>query len=107
MLFTKLFGFYPFTKPNIANPICKLFVEEEYCTFLAKFEHIKQCSENYKGLFNRMVCFVPKEIINLDEIKNHPWLIEDDKDNCLLIVDEKKRNIGVTLEKNKKMCENK
>ena len=30
MLFTLLFGFYPFTKPNIAIPIYKLFVEEEY-----------------------------------------------------------------------------
>ena len=65
-----------------------------------------------------MVCFDPKERINLDQIKNNPWLIEDDKDNYLLnheifekkfhrrkrIVDEKKRNIGVTLEKDKKMC---
>ena len=118
MLFTLLFGFYPFAKPNIADPIYKLFLEEEYCTFWAKFEQTTQCSENFKDLFNRMVCFDPKERINLDQIKNHPWLIEDDKDNYLLnheifekefhrrkrIVDEKKRNIGVTLEKDKKMC---
>ena len=105
MLFTLLFGFYPFAKPNIADSIYKLFIEEEYCTFWAKFEQTTQCSENFKDLFNRMVCFDPKERINLDQIKNHPWLIEDDKDNCFLnreifekefhrrkrIVDEKKK----------------
>jgi serine/threonine protein kinase len=84
---------------------------------LGEIEHTTQFSENFKDLFNRMVCFEPKEKINLDEIKNHPWLTEDDKDNCLLnheifekefyrrkrIVDErKKRNIGDIL---KKMCE--
>jgi serine/threonine protein kinase len=84
MLFTLLFGFYPFAKPNISKPISKLFIEEEYCTFWAKFENTTQCSENFKDLFKQWFVLILKKKINLDEIKNHPWLTEDDKDNCLL-----------------------
>ena len=89
MLFTLLFGFYPFSKPNIADTVYKLLVEEEYCTFWAKFEHITECSENFKALFNRMVCFDPKERINIEEIKIHPWLIEEDNQSSYFLTHER------------------
>ena len=106
MLFILVIGFYPFSKPILADPSYRLFMEEEYFLFWDKYEHFK-CSENFKALFNRMVCFDPDNRIGIDEIKNHPWLNEIEENSIILdneilekefserksIIDDKKEEI--------------
>ena len=81
VLFVLVMGFYPFDKPNITDS-----------SFWKKCEQKKALSNNnsnnnnnnnilgvsqeFKDLFEKMVCPKPDDRISLSQIKKHPWLLE-------------------------------
>ena len=83
ILFILVMGFYPFDKPNITDSRYKLISKKDYAGFWKKIEQKMSTVSSYTGvshefkdLFEKMVCYRPKERININEIKKHPWLKE-------------------------------
>ena len=91
VLFVLVMGFYPFEKPNITDSRYKLISKKDFQGFWKKCEQKKLLSNNnnrnntnnligvsseFKDLFEKMVCYRPKERININEIKKHSWLKE-------------------------------
>ena len=83
ILFILVMGFYPFDKPNITDSRYKLISKKDYAGFWKKIEQKMSTISSYTGvshefkdLFEKMVCYRPKERININEIKKHPWLKE-------------------------------
>lgn len=82
VLFTLVMGFYPFDKPNITDTRYKLICKKDYVNFWKKceqkspFSSYNGVSHEFKDLFEKMVCYRPKERININEIKKHSWLKE-------------------------------
>ena len=82
VLFVLVMGFYPFDKPNITDNRFKYISKKDFNNFWKKCEqkkifsnsNLSETSPEFKDLFERMVCPKPKERINLNQIKNHPWL---------------------------------
>ena len=94
VLFSLVMGFYPFDKPNITDSKYKFISKKDYNGFWKKIEQKisngNGVSHEFKDLFEKMVCYRPKERISINEIKKHPWLKEliinlehnqDEKDN--------------------------
>ena len=95
VLFILVMGFYPFDKPNITDNKYKFIVKKDYKGFWKKCEQKIPnnigISNEFKDLFEKMVCYQPKERIGINDIKGHPWLKEliknidnnqDEKANC-------------------------
>ena len=83
ILFILVMGFYPFDKPNITDSRYKLISKKDYAGFWKKIDQKMSSVSSYTGvshefkdLFEKMVCYRPKERININEIKKHPWLKE-------------------------------
>ena len=83
ILFILVMGFYPFDKPNITDSRYKLISKKDYAGFWKKIDQKMSTISSYTGvshefkdLFEKMVCYRPKERININEIKKHPWLKE-------------------------------
>ena len=83
ILFILVMGFYPFDKPNITDSRYKLISKKDYPGFWKKIEQKMSTVSSYTGvtpefkdLFEKMVCYRPKERITINEIKKHPWLKE-------------------------------
>lgn len=83
ILFILVMGFYPFDKPNITDSRYKLISKKDYVGFWKKIEQKMSSVSSYNGvshefkdLFEKMVCYRPKERINICDIKKHPWLKE-------------------------------
>ena len=83
ILFILVMGFYPFDKPNITDSRYKLISKKDYAGFWKKIEQKMSSVSSYTGvshefkdLFEKMVCYRPKERININDIKKHPWLKE-------------------------------
>ena len=82
VLFVLVMGFYPFDKPNITDNRFKYISKKDFNNFWKKCEqkkifsnsNLSETSPEFKDLFESMVCPKPKERINLNQIKNHPWL---------------------------------
>ena len=83
VLFILVMGFYPFEKPNITDSRYKFISKKDYPGFWKKCEQKLSSNSSYTGsshefkdLFEKMVSYRPKERININEIKKHPWLKE-------------------------------
>lgn len=80
VLFILVMGFYPFDKPNITDNRYKLIVKKDFNGFWKKCEqkmpNNNGISDEFKDLFEKMVCYIPKERISINDIKGHPWLKE-------------------------------
>jgi serine/threonine protein kinase len=87
VLFVLVMGFYPFDKPNITDSRFKYIIKKDFAGFWKKCEQKKlfssnndinhgSISEEFKDLFERMICPKPKDRISIEEIKKHPWLLE-------------------------------
>jgi serine/threonine protein kinase len=80
VLFILVMGFYPFDKPNITDNKYKFIVKKDYKGFWKKCEQKISnnigISNEFKDLFEKMVCYQPKERIGINDIKGHPWLKE-------------------------------
>ena len=84
VLFVLVMGFYPFDKPNMFDSRYKLISKKDFDNFWKKCEQKKilaekglsGVSEEFKDLFEKMVCPKPKERISLCQIKKHSWLQE-------------------------------
>ena len=80
VLFILVMGFYPFDKPNITDSKYKFISKKDYNGFWKKYEQKLSngngVSHDFKDLFEKMVCYRPKERISINEIKKHPWLKE-------------------------------
>jgi serine/threonine protein kinase len=84
VLFVLVMGFYPFDKPNITDSRYKFISKKDLPGFWKKCEqkkflsnsnnNISGISNEFKDLFEKMVCPKPEERINISQIKNHPWL---------------------------------
>ena len=80
VLFILVMGFYPFDKPNITDNKYKFIVKKDFNGFWKKCEQKMSnnigISNEFKDLFEKMVCYQPKERIGINDIKGHPWLKE-------------------------------
>ena len=91
VLFVLVMGFYPFDKPNITDSRYKFISKKDFQGFWKKCEQKKALSNNnsnnnnnnifgvsqeFKDLFEKMVCPKPDDRISLSQIKKHPWLLE-------------------------------
>jgi serine/threonine protein kinase len=83
VLFILVMGFYPFDKPNMTDSRYKLISKKDYHNFWKKCEQkississYTGVSHEFKDLFEKMVCYRPKERITINEIKKHPWIKE-------------------------------
>ena len=81
VLFLLVMGFYPFEKPNCTDNRYKLIMKKDFNGFWKKCEKIlcdPKCiiSNEFKNLFEKMVCYQAKERLSINEIKNHPWFFE-------------------------------
>jgi serine/threonine protein kinase len=84
VLFVLVMGFYPFDKPNMFDSRYKLISKKDFDNFWKKCEQKKilaekglsGVSEEFKDLFEKMVCPKPEDRIDISQIKKHPWLQE-------------------------------
>ncbi len=83
VLFILVMGFYPFDKPNMTDSRYKLISKKDYHNFwkkceqkISSFSSHTGVSHEFKDLFEKMVCYRPKERITINEIKKHPWIKE-------------------------------
>ena len=81
VLFLLVMGFYPFEKPNFTDNRYKFIMKKDFNGFWKKCEKILgensfPFSDEFKNLFEKMVCYQPKERLSINEIKNHPWFFE-------------------------------
>ena len=91
VLFVLVMGFYPFDKRNITDSRYKFISKKDFQGFWKKCEQKKALSNNnsnnnnnnifgvsqeFKDLFEKMVCPKPDDRISLSQIKKHPWLLE-------------------------------
>ena len=94
VLFVLIFGFLPFKNATFTDFRYKFIIKEQYDEFWKSLncnenisitpkrdskassgiEPILIFSNNFKDLFERMICFDPKERLSLNEIKNHSWI---------------------------------
>ena len=77
-------GFYPFDHPNIFDGKYKFLMKKDFGNFWKKNEKLTNFGEisgNFKNLFEKMVCYDPKERLTLEEVKKHPWLLEINNNN--------------------------
>jgi serine/threonine protein kinase len=100
VLFILVMGFYPFDKPNITDSRYKFISKKDYPGFWKKCEQklssnssFTGTSHEFKDLFENMVTYRPKERININDIKKHPWLKEFIKNYADNEQDEKIENI--------------
>jgi serine/threonine protein kinase len=81
VLFLLVMGFYPFEKPNCTDNKYKLIMKKDFNGFWKKSEKIlcepnTKLSNEFKNLFEKMICYNAEERISINEIKNHPWFFE-------------------------------
>lgn len=85
VLYILVTGIYPYDKPNIIDQRYKMLMKRDFNNFWKKSEqkmlnyNSKKLSEEFKDLFEKMICSKPKERITINEIKKHPWIIESKK----------------------------
>lgn len=80
VLFVLVMGFYPFEKPNIMDHRYKYIYKKDFSNFWKKCEKIlpeisNAISNEFKELFQKMICYNPKDRITIKDIKSHPWLL--------------------------------
>ena len=110
VLFVLVMGFYPFDKPNITDSRYKFISKKDFQGFWKKCEQKKALSNNnsnnnnnnmfgvsqeFKDLFEKMVCPKPDDRISLSQIKKHPWLLE-------LTNSYSEKNFDMKIDTNKK-----
>ncbi len=74
VLFVLIFGFLPFKNATFTDFRYKFIIKEQYDEFWKSLNCNENISHNFKDLFERMICFDPKERLSLNEIKNHSWI---------------------------------
>ncbi len=91
ILFSLIFGFLPFKNATFTDFRYKFIIKEQYEDFWKSVNNNNDTiSNNFKDLFERMICFDPKERLTINEIKNHPWVNYhwDEYNICDLFNDE-------------------
>jgi len=84
VLFIIVSGFKPF---KVAQKMDNLYRHiwkgdyESYWTNIQNKMNGENLSEEFKDLFNRLVCFEPEKRLTISEIETHPWNIINDEDN--------------------------
>lgn len=80
VLFLLVMGFYPFDRTNCTDSRYKLILKKDYNGFWKKCEKLMNpkiyISNEFKDLFEKMICYKPEERLSIFQIKNHPWLVE-------------------------------
>ena len=81
VVFLLVMGFYPFEKPNYTDNRYKLIMKKDFKEFWKKCEKILSdpnfiISNEFKNLFEKLICYQAKERLSINEIKNHPWFFE-------------------------------
>ena len=75
ILFSLIFGFLPFKNATFTDFRYKFIIKEQYEDFWKSVNNNNDTiSNNFKDLFERMICFDSKERLNINEIKMHPWV---------------------------------
>lgn len=79
VLFVLVLGYFPFEKPSLSDHRFKCIIKKDFLNFWKKCEKIypdssTDKSQEFKDLFQKMICNNPKDRISLKEIKSHPWL---------------------------------
>ena len=74
ILFSLIFGFLPFKNATFTDFRYKFIIKEQYDEFWKSLNCNENISNTFKDLFERMICFDPKERLSLNEIKNHSWI---------------------------------
>ena len=90
ILFILIFGFFPFDSATFADNRYKFIINDKFEEFwkLIPFEQIDvSISNNFKDLFERLVCYDPKGRLSLKEIKMHSW-INNNNELFLLPLDD-------------------
>ena len=80
ILFILIFGFFPFDNATFADNRYKYIINDKFDEFwkLIPFDEIDvSISNNFKDLFERLVCYDPKGRLSLNEIKMHSWINSD------------------------------
>ena len=77
VLFILIFGFFPFDNATFADNRYKFIINDKFEEFwkLIPFNQIDiSISNNFKDLFEKLVCYDPKGRLSLNEIKMHSWI---------------------------------
>ena len=74
VLFFLISCFVPFKNATFTDFRYKFIIKEQYDEFWKSLNCNENISHNFKDLFERMICFDPKERLSLNEIKNHSWI---------------------------------
>ena len=112
VLFVLIMGIFPFKNAMINDNYYKLIIKNDWKSFWKKInKNNKKISDEFRDLFQKMVCFEPKKRIKINEIKEHFWLKNnfnnnnnDDNNNFFEKDDEDYFN---ELKKRKKMIDSK
>ena len=73
VLFSLIFGYLPFNNATFTDFRYKFIIKEQFDDFWKSLNYNNEgISNNFKDLFERMICFDSKEILNINEIKMHP-----------------------------------
>jgi serine/threonine protein kinase len=75
VLFVILMGIFPFKNALINDSYYKLIIKNDWKSFWKKInKNNKKISEEFRDLFQKMICFDSKKRIKINEIKEHVWL---------------------------------
>ena len=75
ILFSIVAGKFPFKKATRSNNLYKLIWTGQISTFFEK-HHATQLTDEFKDLIIRMLDFDGSKRPTIDEIRNHPWMME-------------------------------
>ena len=68
-------GIFPFKNALINDSYYKLIIKNDWKSFWKKInKNNKKISEEFRDLFQKMICFDSKKRIKINEIKEHVWL---------------------------------
>ena len=68
-----MFGYLLFKNTIFIDFRYKFIIKEQFDAFWKSLNYNNEgISNNFKDLFERMICFDSKEILNINEIKMHP-----------------------------------
>jgi serine/threonine protein kinase len=88
VLFTMLFGVYPFASAERFDEHYKYFFSEEFSKFWDKFRtenidnaRLDNLNCTVKDLIEKMFCVDPEKRIKISEIRNHSFMIDDNENN--------------------------
>ena len=76
ILFTLICGFPPFNEPSIIDPCYRMYCNNQFGVLLARWRI--EMSPLAWDLIQKILRPVPQERLTLEEIMQHPWIVEED-----------------------------